>query len=104
MTDKEFIRLAAKHPELYSRFREIIALTDSDRCSVTSADDLEDRVTEELRHSGREVIHDWAQTQATRDATHLQQQKPSIRKHEKKLMWHTSYGDVQVEEQMFYHP
>ncbi|MCY4177967.1 MAG: hypothetical protein OXD32_05685 [Endozoicomonadaceae bacterium] len=35
MTDKEFISLAAKHPELYSHFREMTALTDSDRCSVT---------------------------------------------------------------------
>ena len=85
MADKEFITLLAKYLELYSRFREIIALTDNDRCSVTSADDIEDRVTEELRHLGREVIHDWAQTQATRAATHLKQQKPSIRKHEKKI-------------------
>lgn len=53
-------RLAA-HPVLRARFERILAIAENAGNTVKLADDAEDRVTEELRRLGREVLTDWAQ-------------------------------------------
>lgn len=49
------------HPVLRARFERILALAENAGNEVKLADDAEDRVTEELRRLGQEVLTDWAQ-------------------------------------------
>ena len=50
-----------KHPALRVRFERILALAENAGNEVRLADDAEDRVTEELRRLGQEVLTGWAQ-------------------------------------------
>jgi len=62
MSNKHSIdgRLVA-HPVLRVRFERILAIAENAGNEVRLADDAEDRVTEELRRLGQEVLTDWAQ-------------------------------------------
>ena len=51
----------AGHPVLRARFERILAIAENADNEVKLADDAEDRVTEELRRLGQEVLTDWAQ-------------------------------------------
>lgn len=50
----------AGHPVLRARFERILAIAENANNAVKLADDAEDRVTEELRRLGQEVLTDWA--------------------------------------------
>ena len=49
------------HPVLRVRFERILAIAENADNEVKLADAAEDRVTEELRQLGQEVLTDWAQ-------------------------------------------
>lgn len=68
------------------------------------ADDAEERVIEELRQFGKEILEKWAKDEAQKRGDLLLKNGLVVKKKEKKLHWHTTYGTVNLREQVFYHP
>lgn len=55
-----------KHPSLYARIDQILSIVENPDRKLRRADDAEDRVIEELRELGNEVLTQWAQEESTR--------------------------------------
>ena len=49
-----------KHPEVRARVEQLLDVCDDRAGDLRSADDAEQRVIEELRELGHEVLEDWA--------------------------------------------
>lgn len=72
------------HPQLQKRFSQILDIVENTDGDVELADDAEERVIEELRRLGNEVLHDWANGQETKKSEELTQSNESVRKEIKK--------------------
>jgi G:T-mismatch repair DNA endonuclease (very short patch repair protein) len=48
------------HPRLRDRFHQILSIAEDAEGKVDKADEAEERVIEELRKLGQEVLQDWA--------------------------------------------
>jgi len=49
------------HPPLRDRFSQILSIIEDTEGKLDKADDAEERVIEELRRLGQEVLQDWAE-------------------------------------------
>ena len=59
------------HPHLRQRFEAILDIVEAPSGQVDKADDAEQRVTEELRRLGNDVLHDWAHGKEIQKAEEL---------------------------------
>lgn len=48
------------HPHLRERFYQILSIAEDSEGNIDKADDAEQRVIDELRRLGQEVLQDWA--------------------------------------------
>ena len=48
------------HPHLRERFYQILSIAEDSEGKIEKADDAEQRVIDELRRLGQEVLQDWA--------------------------------------------
>ncbi len=64
------------HPHLKQRFEAILDIVDAPSGQVDKADDAEQRVTEELRRLGNDVLHDWAHGKEIQKAEELRSIAP----------------------------
>jgi len=62
----------------------------------------EQKVIEEIRQIGQKVLEDWAIQQADQIAFEFQKTHDHAKKHgKKKLHWHTTFGKIELKEQLF---
>jgi len=85
MTDKEFLESLERHPELKSRFEEILSIADNNgKELITLADEAEMQVIDQMRKLGKETLQDWANGEVKRVALNVKRQVPGAKKHVKK--------------------
>ncbi len=82
--EKRLLEQLRHHPELLERFETILALTSSEHGPRRSADEIEERLIEEVRQLGSRAMHDWAQGAEARAARDLQESHPEARLRKKK--------------------
>jgi hypothetical protein len=61
-----------RHPHLRQRFEHILDIIEAPSGQVDTADEAEQRVIEELRRLGHEVLHQWAADKETQQVTELE--------------------------------
>jgi len=63
MEDRErsFDERLKAHPHLRDRFSQILSIIEDTEGKIDKADEAEERVIEELRRLGQEVLEDWAE-------------------------------------------
>lgn len=85
MTDKEFLEKLEQHPELKSRFKEILSISsNSGKELITLADEAEMQVIAQMRELGKETLQGWANNEANRVSKNVKLQIRSANKHIKK--------------------
>lgn len=85
MTDKEFLEELEKHPNLKSRFKEVLAIAANQRSElITLADEAEFQVIDQMRKLGQETLQDWADNEASRISKNVKAAVKSAKKHVKK--------------------
>jgi len=72
------------HPHLRQRVEAILDIVEAPSGQVDTADEAEQRVTEELRRLGNDVLHGWAQDKEKQKAKDLQSQGLKITPNGKK--------------------
>lgn len=76
--------LLAKHPELRERIEALVDIIYDTRGELDRADDAEERVIDEVRQLGREVMESWAKKKEARKVAQLQAEDEKVRRHGKK--------------------
>jgi len=84
MLDKATIDELNQYPELCERVKQLLAIIKNAGGETTRADDAEQRVIDEMRKLGHDVMQNWANQQVGKAAQRATQQKASLRKHTKK--------------------
>jgi hypothetical protein len=59
------------HPSLRERFYQILSIAEDSEGNIEKADDAEQRVIDELRRLGQEVLEDWANRKEKQKAEEL---------------------------------
>ena len=63
-------RLSA-HPHLRERFYQILSIAEDSEGNIDKADDAEQRLIDELRRLGQEVLQEWAEREEKQKAEEL---------------------------------
>jgi hypothetical protein len=79
------------------RLLDMVENVDGD---VSRADDAEERAIEEVRHLGKELLCAWGQRTAEEAAAQLARRGGVVHQ-TKKLHWHSTFGDIEVVEQVY---
>ena len=75
-----------KYPYLLSRVESILDIVEDTSCSVDKADEAEQLLIEEMRHLGKEALHDWAVGKETQKVKELVGDKERVKGHGKKKL------------------
>lgn len=84
MLDKATVEKLNQYPELCERVKQLLAIIENAEGETTWADEAEQRVIDEMRGLGHDVLQTWASRQAGKAAQRAAQQKAGLRKHTKK--------------------
>jgi len=63
ISDEELVQRLSGHPKLRERLASILDVVEAEEAGLKRADDVEDRLVEEIRRLGQEAMQSWAQTQ-----------------------------------------
>ena len=93
----DFSHRLDNHPQLRARIERLLDLCEDTDGDLRKADAAEDRVIEEMRGLGREILEDWAGGQLSARCQALGQ-TAGVWRDGKKLCWHSLFGDIEVQE------
>jgi hypothetical protein len=82
--EQRFMEQLRRHPELMERLEAIIGIAEADGEKLPTADEIEDRLVEEVRRLGHQVMEDWADRAEVRVGEEFQQSRPEGRIAKKK--------------------
>jgi hypothetical protein len=71
--DARILELLHKHPQLRGRIAGMLELVEDAGDELRNADEAEDRVIEEVRQLGAELLEGWAEGQVEKRAQELEQ-------------------------------
>ena len=74
----------SKHPELLNRVARCLEIIENADGRTPLADDAEERVIEELREFGKELLEKWAHDESQRQEDHLLNSGLAVKKKAKK--------------------
>lgn len=95
----------ANHPTLKARFESILDVAENTNGDLISADEAEQRAIEEVRQLGNELMHDWAVQRVEASANEFKvQSEKVVGNGQKKIVWHTTFGKIEVRERLFVQP
>jgi hypothetical protein len=77
LEELQLIERLREHPELMERFRTILEITASGEGPLKRADEVEDRLIEEMRRLGNATMKSWASRAERTVAEQLKQKDPS---------------------------
>ena len=60
LSPQDFLDRLQRHPDLQSEFEAILNIADNSDGDVVKADEVEERVSQELQRLGQRVIQSWA--------------------------------------------
>lgn len=63
INDEELLKRLNKHPVIRDRIASLLEVVESESEDLKRADDAEDRVVDEVRRMGQEILQVWAQSQ-----------------------------------------
>ena len=90
-----------EYPELRAKIETLLSIIENAGGDVEKASQAEQRIIEEMRQMGHEVLHGWARRQQQKKEEE-NDAKPGIHRKEKKnLYWFTRLGRIEIEEQVF---
>ena len=73
-----------RHPELMERMEAIVGIAEAEGEKLPTADEIEDRLVEEVRQLGHQVMEDWALKAEDRAGEEFKQSRPEGRIAKKK--------------------
>lgn len=82
------------YPELKERFEAILSIAEAEGTELQRADDAEQRVIEEVRKLGNEVMHGWARRREGQNGVKLLEEGHKLTKHGKKKSTGTRRSDA----------
>jgi hypothetical protein len=82
--DHRLMEQLNRHPDLKARMESLIAVVEDAGDDLIKADAAEQRVIEELRQMGNEVLTGWASTRAGKSSVLLPADAPPLRRAGKK--------------------
>jgi hypothetical protein len=82
--EQRLIEQLRRHPELMERMEAIVGIAEAEGQKVPTADEIEDRLVEEVRRLGHQVMEDWADRAEARVGQEFQQLRPEGRIAKKK--------------------
>jgi hypothetical protein len=65
-TPSDFLERLQRHPELQAKFESLLSVVENAAGDATKADEVEQRVFEELRLMGQQAIQAWAERKQQR--------------------------------------
>lgn len=84
MLNKEAVEKLNQYPDLCERVKRMLAIVENTEGETTLADMAEQRIIDEMRGLGHELLQNWANQQADKTAARAKAHKPGLRKHIKK--------------------
>ena len=92
--DKNFLEKLKRHPELRSRFDQILSIADNSGDElVTLADEAELLVIGQMRKLGQATLQDLANSESTRVSKNVKLQVKDAKKHIKKNSGGTQHSE-----------
>lgn len=83
-SESELIRQLRAHPQMMVRVQSILEIAGSAEGPLQTADEVEERVVEEMRRLGNVTLSQWASQAEERVSTELKRQDPTVRSRKKK--------------------
>jgi hypothetical protein len=102
--DKELLNLLNRRPDLKKRAKSILSIAEDDGEGIVKADEAENRVIEEVRRTGNEVLTGWAESRTGKSGADLPADGGIVRSGQKKTYRHTTFGVISVFEQEYRQP
>jgi hypothetical protein len=100
--DQQFMIRMNQHPQLRKRMEELLNVVENTTGDCTKADDAEEYVIEELRKMGNDALHCWANKTSSKASKELLEREKNLQGNsKKKILWHTTYGDIAILEPVF---
>ena len=69
--DQELLSRLNSRPDLKNRVKSILSIACDDDDGIVRADEAENRIIEEVRRMGNEVLTEWAETRVGKSGTDL---------------------------------
>ena len=88
MSDEEIMEGLREHPQIRSRIAGLLAVMNDAGGDLKRADDAEDRLVEEIRGLGQEVMQTWAQGQVEQTEEDVRRTGRAHREGKKTLLAH----------------
>jgi hypothetical protein len=88
MSDREdnFEQSLKEYPALRRRFQSILDIVKDTSATIDKADEAEQLLIDEIRHMGKEALHDWAVGKEKEKVNDLVHDNDGIKKHSKKKL------------------
>ena len=87
-----------KHPELFERLNEIVALSEGKEGTILNANETESLLIEELRKLGTTTLHEWGRHAEACVGEQFQTEHPgSYCGKKKRLSWLSTFGFIEIE-------
>lgn len=83
-TEAKLLEGLRQHPEMMERMQSILELARNQEGPLKSADEVEDKLIEEIRQLGHCTMTQWARTAEERVTTELQTGDPTVVSRKKK--------------------
>ena len=101
LSDEALVAALRAHPELRERVSSIVLAVEGGEGELREADAAEERMVEETRLLGREALKSWAERRVEATEREIRQGPRMHRQGEKKLRWHTKFGEIEVREPQY---
>lgn len=72
------------HPRLKERIESIISVVENSEGNIEKANEAEQRVIEELRQMGNDILHGWSENQNKKKGKEVKEKNKDINIHSKK--------------------
>ena len=89
------------HPGLRMQVEALILAVEDESGEIKTADAIEMRVIEIMRRTGCDAIQSWAQHKVTKTSQELKNTAGVWRDGKKELCWHTTFGDITIDEPQY---
>ena len=73
-----------KHPKLFEHFKNMLAIVDNDDEGIITADAAEQKIIDEIRQLGKNMMHSWAETQSRKVSNNYKNKAKNIKHNGKK--------------------
>jgi len=98
---QELAQRLKRQPELSERIERLLEIVENADGDSLTADEVEERVVEEIRRIGHDALQGWARRKAARLEGEDECRAGLERRGKKRLYWQTRFGQVGVDEQVW---